>query len=144
MSLSNIGKACLFSNISGVILLDGKPVENALLIRTIEFSNKKTDKTRTDSNGYFEMPAIFERSVKNILPQEFSSAQEIELVYKGQSYAIWSGVKRKPDENSESQGKPLVVKCELNSERNFIQVDNSPIFSLCTWDVIPDQIDTGF
>ena len=58
---------------------------------------------------------------------------------------MWSGIKRKKEENSESRGKPLVVTCELTLEdRNYLTVNSGPIFSLCTWDVEADpNIDYG-
>jgi hypothetical protein len=144
MSLSDIGKACLFSKMSGVLLMDGKPVSGARIVRTVELSRKKEDETVSDENGEFELPAIFERSILNVLPQEFAAGQEVVVHYENKEYRIWSGVKREPEENSESRGKPLAVTCELNSERKFIQVNNNPIFTMCTWDVEPDIIDTGF
>lgn len=139
MSMSDLGKVCLFSNISGVILMDGKPVVNARLVRTVDLSGKETDEAQTDNQGHFEMPAVFVRTITKFLPQEFSSSQEIIVHYQNKEYRMWSGVKRKPEENTESRGKPLIVKCELNSEETMIKVNNSPIFSLCTWDVEPDK-----
>ncbi|MCK5336957.1 MAG: carboxypeptidase regulatory-like domain-containing protein, partial [Gammaproteobacteria bacterium] len=59
--------------------------------------------------------------------------------YGDKDYRIWSGVKRKSEENSESRGKPLVIECELSSEEQMVIINNSPIFSLCTWDVEPDE-----
>lgn len=139
MSVSDVGKVCLFSNMTGVITLDGKPVANARLVRTVNLSSDETDETTTDENGNFQLPAIFKRTVSKYLPQEFAANQQIIVHYNDKEYRIWSGVKRKPDENTESRGKPLDVKCELNSEETMIKVNNSPIFSLCTWDVEPDK-----
>ena len=139
MTVSDLGKVCLFSKISGVIKLDGKPVAMARLVRTVNMSSPDVDETFTDEKGYFEFPAIFKRTVTKYLPQEFTSNQEIMVLYNGKEYRMWSSVKRQPDENSESRGKPLVVECELNSEEKMIKVNNSPIFSLCTWDVEPDK-----
>jgi len=139
LSLSDVGKVCPFSHISGVIKLDGEPVANARLVRTVDLSGPETDETSTDENGHFEFPAVFKRTVTKYLPQEFASSQEIIVHYKDKEYRIWSAVKRKPEENIESRGKPLVVQCELNSEETMIKVNNSPIFSLCTWDVVPDK-----
>ena len=82
---------------------------------------------------------MFDRSLKKLLPQEFSSSQSIVTHHLGLEYAIWTAVKRVPDENSESRGSKLVVRCELNQEETLIKVNNSPIFSLCTWDVEPDK-----
>ena len=139
MSLGDIGKVCLFSKMTGIITLDGKPVVNARLIRTVNLSKPEVDETRTDENGYFEFPAIFKRTIAKHLPQEFASNQDIIVHYQGKQYSIWSSVKRTPDENSESRGKPLDVKCELNSDEKIIKVNNSPIFTLCTWDVEQDK-----
>lgn len=139
MSVTDLGKVCLFSKMTGVMTLDGKPVANARLVRTVNLSSPESDETVTDEQGNFEFPAVFKRTITKHLPQEFASNQEIIVHYQGQQYTMWSAVKRKPEENSESRGKPLVVACELNSEEKMIKVNNSPIFSLCTWDVEPDK-----
>lgn len=112
-------------------------------MRTVDFK-KISDETTTDDSGHFELPAVFERTVTKYLPQEFASNQEIVVDYNSKEYRIWSGVKRKPEENIESRGKPLVVACELNSEETLIKVNNSPIFSLCKWDVTPDKKRNAF
>ncbi len=139
MSLTDIGKVCLFSKISGVITLNGKPAAGAKLVRTADRDGTKTDETVTDENGFFEFPAMFERTITKHLPMEFVASQEILVHYEGKEYEMWSGVKRKREENSESRGKPLDVKCELSNEMKRIKVNGSPISSLCTWDVEPDK-----
>ena len=90
------------------------------------------------------MPAVFVRTISKYLPQKFSANQEIMVYYKDKEYRMWSAVKRKPEENIESRGKSLVVKCELNSKKTMIKVNNSPIFSLCTWDVESDKQRNAF
>lgn len=138
MGLADAGKVCLFSKMSGVITLGGQPVNNARLVRTVNLNKDIVDETTTDENGNFEFEAQFTRTITKFLPQEFVASQQIVVEYKGKEYEMWNGVKRKPEENVESRGKSLVVKCELNSEEKTITVNNSPIFSLCTWDVEPD------
>ncbi len=139
MSILDTGKVCLFSKISGVITFEGKPVANALLTRTASLSKDKVDQTRTDENGHFEMPAVFERTITKFLPQEFVAKQVISVEFNNQTYDIWSGVKRTPEENAESRGKPLVVSCELTqADLELIEVNGGPIFSRCTWGVEPD------
>jgi hypothetical protein len=144
MAVGDLGKVCLFSGISGVITLDGKPVANARLVRTADRDGAMTDETTTDENGHFSMPPVFERTITKYLPQEFVASQEIYVYVDGMKYKMWSGVKRKAYENAESRGKPLIVTCELSGEEQFKQVDNSPIFSLCEWEAEADKIDTGF
>lgn len=138
MSLGEVGKVCLFSAMSGTITLDGKPVANARLVRTGDRDGAIVDETVTDKNGNFEFPAMFERTITKFLPQEFVASQEIIVHYQNKQYEMWSAVKRKKEENVESRGKPLVVACELNAEQNLIMVNDSPIHSLCSWDVEPD------
>lgn len=139
MSILDAGKVCLFSKISGVITFNGDPVANALLTRTAALSKDRVDQTRTDENGYFELPAVFERTITKFLPQEFVAKQVIVVDYNNQQYDIWSGVKRTPEENAEARGKPIVVSCKLNqAELSLIEVNGGPIFSRCTWDVEPD------
>lgn len=139
MNMLDVGKVCLFSKISGVITLDGEPAAKAHLVRTVNLSRDKVDETYTDENGYFEMPAVFQRTITRFLPQEFTATQHIVVHYMGDEYKMWSAVKRDPSENAESKGKNLIVTCELNSEESLIKVNNSPIFTLCKWDVEPDK-----
>ncbi|MGD8176853.1 DUF6795 domain-containing protein [Marinimicrobium sp. ARAG 43.8] len=139
MGLLNAGKVCLFSEISGVITLNGEPAAGAELTRTANLNKDKVDYTTTDDSGHFKMPAVFQRTVTQFLPQEFVAKQEIYVSYQGTQYRMWSGVKRKPEENVESRGEPLVVHCELRlEEENYKRIDGSPIFSLCTWNAEPD------
>jgi mRNA-degrading endonuclease HigB of HigAB toxin-antitoxin module len=138
MSLFDAGKVCLFSKISGVITLDGKPAANALIVRTVNLTKNKVDETRTDQQGYFEMPAVFQRTVTQFLPQEFVANQEVVVDHQGKKYRVWSAVKRNPGEDSEARGKPFIVRCELNSAERGLIVDRSPIHTLCLWDVEPD------
>jgi len=135
VSSSDLGKVCLFSAISGVIKLDGVLVANAKLVRN---SDSNIDATVTNEDGYFKFKAQYKRTILKFLPQEFCATQVITVFYQDKEYKMWSGVKRKKVENSESRGKPLVVECELNSEEELITVNRSPIFSLCEWDVEPD------
>ncbi len=138
VGLTDIGKVCLFSAISGVITKDGQPVAHAKLIRTAKKERSHQDEITTDENGHFTFPAMYERSIAKYLPMEFVASQKIMVEYQGQIYKLWSGVKRKEEENTESRGKLLVVKCKLNSEEKDISVDGSIFFTLCTWNVEPD------
>lgn len=138
MSIFEAGKVCTFSPISGVILFEGKPAAGARVVRTTDYQKKIQDETLTDSNGYFELPGIFERNIVNFLPQEFVVGQLVNVSFSGREFRIWSGVKRKREENSESRGKPLVVTCELTQKDEIINVDRQPFITKCRWDVTPD------
>jgi hypothetical protein len=138
-NLLDAGKVCLFSKISGVITLNGKPAANAKVIRTVNLNKDKTDYTYTDENGYFEMPAVYQRTVTKFLPQEFVAKQDIVVHHNEKEYDIWSGVKRTREENAEARGENLNVQCELKSEKSIKMVNNSPYISRCVWDTEPDS-----
>lgn len=139
MTILDAGKVCLFSKISGVITLDGQPAANARITRTANLSSDKVDETYTDESGYFEMPAVFQRTVTRFLPQEFTAKQTINVEHNGNEYVIWRGVKRDPRENTEARGKYLEVTCDLNSDENFTIIGGAPIFSRCDWGVEADK-----
>lgn len=139
MGITDVGRVCLFSAISGTITLDGKPVVNATLIRTADRDGPKSDEAVTDENGWFEFPPMYEHTVTKYLPMEFVASQQIIVNYQGKSYEIWDSVKRKPQENSESKGNVLRVACELNGELRSVLVDRVPIHTLCNWDVEIDK-----
>lgn len=142
MAASHKGKDCLFSAISGTITLNGEPAAGAHVKRTAgkaHVEGEFTDDTFTDENGYFAMPAIWERNLlSRVFPMEFVVPQEIVVSYKGEDYNIWISIKRSREENSESLGKPLVVQCELASERRRIWVKGTFFSVMCTWDVEED------
>lgn len=138
MGFFDAGRVCLFSGISGIITLEGKPVANARVLRSADRDGVKKDETTTDENGYFELPPMYERTVTKLLPMEFAVMQRIYVEYDQQDYEVWRSVKRSPAENTESKGKPLSVACELSSELTGILVDQVGIFSRCTWDVEQD------
>ena len=144
MSFLDTGKVCTFSNISGVITKDGKPVKNALVKRTVVYGSEYEDETYTDGSGRFAMPALFTRSISKYLPQEFIVNQKIAVFIDGKEYEIWEGVKRYPQENAEARGVPIVVQCELENDKELYMVDGQAFFTSCSWDIEKDIVNTGF
>lgn len=133
------GKDCLFSAISGTITLNGEPAVGAHVTRVAgkaHVEGEFTDETFTDEEGYFSMPAIWERNLlSRVFPMEFVVPQEIVVEYKGVQYDIWSSVKRTREENSESHGKPLIVQCELSDPERSFRSKGTFFSTRCTWDV---------
>jgi hypothetical protein len=142
MTSARPGKDCLFSEISGTITLNGEPAVGAHVKRTAgkaHVEGEFTDETFTDENGFFTMPAIWERNLlSRVFPMEFVAPQEIVVVYQGAEYDIWTSVKRKREENSESHGKPLVVQCELSDPERSFRSRGTFFATRCTWDVEVD------
>ncbi|MGI9282960.1 MAG: DUF6795 domain-containing protein [Endozoicomonas sp.] len=141
MSILDIGKMCTFSKVSGVILNNGEPVVGATVLRESGYQKKVTDQTTTDEKGYFEMPAKFERTIAKYLPMEFVAGQTLTVEFEGESHSIWRSVKRSREENSESKGKPIEVKCDLQNEEKPIVVNRVVTITKCDWNVEPDEDD---
>jgi len=137
MSINDIGKQCLFSSFSGVITLNGKPVDGAKIKRVAYRSHTKGDKTDytvTNAQGKFTMPAVWDKNiVGTFLPMEFAAAQEVFVYFENQEYQIWRGMKRQKEENTESNGEKLNVQCELDSEFVFKSVNGNKFKTRCTW-----------
>jgi Domain of unknown function (DUF6795) len=144
MSILDAGKVYTFSKMTGLIIKDGKPVKDALIRRTVDFQSKREDGTKTDENGRFELPLISERTVTKFLPQEFVVGQLVFVEYQGVEYKVWEGVKRSKEENSEAQGKALDVVCNLDAEEESTRFDRHYFISRCKWDVVQEELDTGF
>ena len=137
---SNNNKTCLFSAISGTITLNGKPVSNARIERT---SDKKTDESQTDENGYFSMPSVFDTSISNamrkFIPSQFASTQKLYIYVDGMEYLLLEGIKRNETEFTESRGKPWVITCELTDKPIRFRVDGNAFGSRCKWDAEHDK-----
>jgi len=142
MAASHKGKDCLFSAISGTITLNGEPAAGAHVKRIAgkaHVEGEFTDDTFTDENGYFAMPAIWERNLlSRVFPMEFVVPQKITVTYIENDYDIWIGIKRHREENSEALGKPLVVTCELLQDSRSIMVKGALYDTKCVWDVEED------
>ncbi len=144
MSIFDVGKVCTFSGVSGVLVDGGEPLKNVKVIRETDYQGAREDHVFTDDDGRFSMPPAYERSVTKLLPQEFVVGQALFVEKDGERIKIMAGVKRKPEENVESKGKPFKIRCDLQSERKTFYVDGNLFLTKCEWDVEHDVIDTGF
>lgn len=104
MSVSDVGKVCLFSSISDQITINGEPVKNAKLTQIVDkafTSGKHTVTSTTDDTGHFKFEPVFERTVSKFLPQEFAIGQHIiasvafpqEQAIIDQLVVVWNGNK---------------------------------------------------
>ena len=117
MGLFDFAKVCLFSEVSGVVTLDGKPVADVEVVRTAQMGhdNIYTDKTVTDGQGRYRFPARFTHSVYKIAPVEPVITQKITFYYQDKEYLGWFMTKRDYEVNTEL-GHPLNLTCALDSE----------------------------
>lgn len=132
MTLFDIGKVCVFSEVKAQLLLDGKPVSGATVTRIWNWDKRASDSTVTDVNGNFSFPAVHQRSVKPLLPLEITITQQLSTTLDGKDFILWRGAKRDGEEQSELDGAPFNLTCELTNEERLIDNFRSPILTLCT------------
>lgn len=134
MSLFDIGKVCVFSEVKARITVNGEPLKNTVVIRKWEWRELRQDRTTTDENGYFTFPAVFERSIMNrALPIELVIAQGLYVETNGETKKIWSNSKREPEENAELGGQSINLSCELTNDMKITRQYGSIMNTLCTW-----------
>ena len=119
MSILDVGKACVFSQVEGVITFKGEPVVGARVIRRLEDENDNAedDFTVTDDRGYFSMPARMKRFANPL--QEVFGWQYMFVEYGGEEIQIWGAVKHQKEQNSELGGVPISLVCELTNDKRI-------------------------
>lgn len=104
MSLFDFMKVCVFTDVSGVVTLEGKPVAGARIVRTatLVFNGKKfKDETTTDAEGRFQLGAIYARTINKVLPSEDFVDQKVVIYYQDKEYPAWELRKWNYDYNGE-------------------------------------------
>lgn len=126
-----MGKKCLFSEVSGVVLDHGTPVEGATIERSYKWMWKdKTggDTTLTDAKGAFALPSIWGGSFfGSLLPHEPLVRQTILIKHAGQTYKAWMFNKGEYAENGELKGRPISLVCRLEAEPTH----HGEVFGIC-------------
>lgn len=108
----------LFSEVHGTVLKKGKPVAGAELFQKVVWSDDE-DKNRmqhavTDSNGAFGFPSIeTDAGLLRLIPAQPTIQQTIVIRYQGVEYVAWLHGKGSYDANTELDGRPLHLLCEL-------------------------------
>lgn len=112
----------LFSPVSGVVLKDGAPVEEAEIRQELRLFDEKLPVQRalSDSSGRFHFAIVERRAgLSRIVPHEPVITQTIIITYAGKEYEAWIHTKNSYELNSELDGHPLRLQCELSREPDF-------------------------
>lgn len=109
----------LFSEVHGTVLQGGRPVEGAELIQTVVWSDNEkknpVQKTMTDGKGAFWFSPIEHRAgLLRMIPAQPVMLQKIVIRYQGAEYIAWRHGKMSYDANTELDGCPLNLVCELS------------------------------
>ncbi len=135
----------IFSEVDGVVLMEGKPVSGAKVVRTADYKDKiHTNNAITDNLGRFHFDDIYTYSMRL---SETAILQKIIIYYQDNEYLAWGLLKRNENRFGElnDPGTPealitkLDLRCELTSNQNaerFIgsELRRRIINGLCRWD----------
>lgn len=120
MGFFDFAKVCLYSEVSGVVTLNGKPVAGAEVIRKAWWPDEKlhTDTITTDAQGKFHFAPMYVFSLlSQYVPAEVVIEQQMLIRYQSKDYPAWSGAKRDFDVKNEFEdSKPRTLICELTEE----------------------------
>ena len=140
MGFLDFAKACLYSEVSGVVTLHGKPAAGAEIIRKAWWPDEKlhTDNTTTDAQGQFHFAPMF---VFSLIHQHIALEPVIEqtmlIRFQGKEYPAWHGHKRDFDiKNGFEDGRLRLLMCELNNEPTIKGEKfglRFPVTTLCKW-----------
>jgi len=133
MAFLNSLKACTFSEMQINLTADGKPAAGAKVIRSVNWKEEIVDTFTADDSGQVKLPAMHQNSITQVMPVEFVSSQVIHVEYEGNDYKIWVYGKRDPGENSEMNGQPFDLSCELSDEPKIQRMFDSILKTSCTF-----------
>jgi hypothetical protein len=113
----------LFSHVEGVVTRDGKPVAGAEIVQEARWSetdNPPVRHTQTDAAGRFEFPAMTRGSgLTRVVPSQPAVLQRITIRFQGKDYEGWRHTKDSYDPDTEADGGPFVLVCELSEKPDF-------------------------
>lgn len=131
MSVLDIGKTCVFSEVKVRLLLDGKSIARAKVTRQWDWNKQSYDHSLTDEQGRVSFPAVFESSVSRLLPMELVIGQQLSVQINGEEKVFWTNSKREPEVNTEYGGAPFIAECELQNDEVLIENYGSLMVTMC-------------
>ncbi len=121
--MSMFSKLVLFSRVEGVITQEGKPVEGAEVIQEVLY--KEADEVPiitavSGAEGKFVLEEVTHSAgLSRLLPGQVSIVQRLVIRYQGKEYEGWRHNKSSIEPNSELDGRPLKLVCELTTPPDF-------------------------
>jgi|GEM_PF-1828123 len=149
MSLFDFMKICVFSDVRGVVTLNGEVISGASITREakVVFNGKEyVDTATTDKNGEFSFPVLNASSVNTVLPSAKLVNQNISISYEGKTYTAWQMVKQNYQYGGElnsytgsklpADATPLDIVCELSNDDKVRKAGNhryTVLTGICRW-----------
>lgn len=138
-------KVNLFSEMQGVVTLNGKPVPGATLSRTAIPNNDKkyTDSTVTDAEGRFHFDRMETHMFLKMLPGQSTVAQEVIIEHEGQQYTAWKTAAAGDNDKGELNeldaiGTDREITIDLSCELTASSTDKAGAYTtvisgICSW-----------
>ncbi|MCJ7555870.1 MAG: hypothetical protein MUP90_03020 [Gammaproteobacteria bacterium] len=121
--MSMFSKLVLFSRVEGVITQDGKPVAGAEIIQEVLYKDAGEVPATTVASGPqgdFALEEVTHAAgLSRMLPGQVSIVQKLLIRYQGKEYEGWRHNKSSVEANSELNGRPLKLVCELTTPPDF-------------------------
>lgn len=113
----------LFSRVDGVVLKDGAPLAGVEILQEIVYREPGRVPSRTittDASGRFSLSPVTERSgLGRLVPGQPSILQRLVIRHDGVEYEGWRHSKESFEANSELDGRPLRLVCDLSTAPDF-------------------------
>ncbi|MBT1063890.1 hypothetical protein KJY73_09920 [Bowmanella sp. Y26] len=128
---------CMFSEVEGVVLFNGTPMEGVKVVKSYRWGNTKETKeyqSVTDSDGRFRFDASFSNSFTfSIFPHEPVLIQYLVFNYKDKEYLGWRHYKGDYIESGETGFSPIKLECDLSweEEEHEIQENHKDYIGIC-------------
>ena len=135
----------VFSPVTGVVTLNGEPVEGAEIVRTADHEEDKiyTDSVKSDIEGKFSFNDISTFSLRPIMLGTIIR-QKIIIKHNGYEYLAWRTVKHSNHKYGELNDKDnpepikLNLRCELTDDQSKKRIVNLKylngiVVGLCEW-----------
>lgn len=116
-------KLVLFSEVEGVVTMNGAPVEGAEITQQAIYSDtdfKPKFETTTDTDGRFRFDAVTKSAgLARLSFDQFSTLQILMIKVDGKEYEAWRHTKFSPDPGTETKGGPFKLVCELTDDPDY-------------------------
>lgn len=123
------------SPLAGVLVRDGVPVKNAVLLRRLTWSGNEDgilQEFTTDDQGNFSLPA-FEQELKLSFLVQFVGKSKIYFEREDPDHLIWYAPKFSGEMYSEMGGPLKDVVCDLASPKGAVDIGTWRVLTRCSW-----------
>jgi len=133
MSMFDAFKVYLFSEVNGLVTLDGQPVEGADVIRSANYGEIYSDRTTTDKDGKFFLGEMTTSKLSALLPGQHVIDQSILIRNHDKEFKAWELTRVGSGPNAELDIK-LNLHCELNNEHIKQEFNYKVFWGICRLD----------